>query len=104
MAATFRISGVNNFGHKMARFVIMTPDNSYPTGGYRILGSQADLPILGGIGVMDVVSASGYIWTVDRATTRIKAMQCPAGGGVLTEVAAGTDMSAEGVGLLCIQG
>lgn len=74
------------FGQFKALLVDLTPDNSYPTGGYALTLAQ-----LGLNHVVGVISLGGGVsWTYDAANAKLKAFS----GATGLQIANAVDLSA----------
>lgn len=91
MAATVTIDERTVLGNQRARFLSITLDTSYPTGGYALSTDQLDLPA--GVVLFLQVNIPGYLAVWDGGNKKVKLYRQTAATSALIEVANAVDVS-----------
>ncbi len=93
MALTVALTATESMGSVTGKIMRLTPDASYPTGGYTFSASTAGLNRLYGVAFLAV--AAGYIPQWDRTNGKIKLYWTGAGlSAAVAEVTNATNASA----------
>ncbi len=103
MSLTLNVGNIQRMGSKLARVVLATFDNSYPSGGYKIEPEDVGLEHLEHVQVMDTIVAGGYCVGWDGANNKLKVYYVGSTNSPLAEIPAGTTaLNGVDVGLMCI--
>ena len=83
---------VNVSGRLQTKFVQITGDSSYPTGGYSLTPGMLGLTAIVGV-VFSDASALGVQATYDYSAQKVKLFWCAGAGAVMAEVSNATNVS-----------